>query len=356
MRRCRLSLQNELHKAVFLKRIIRSNFGRPSFPYKLTFAVTYRCNLKCKTCLIWSKEPKPELSFEEIERFFKKSNDFSWIDLTGGEIFLRKDLPDIIETILSNCRSLCILHFPTNGQLTKSVIKIAEKIHSAGRAVPIITVSIDGPENIHNQIRGADDAWKKAVETFEGLKKLGLGHVYIGYTISEYNIGRIDETFSAIKNIYHDLTYDDIHINFFHTSEHYLNNVSLDPANVRSITEEYRELGKRRGKKRIKNILEKQYVKMIPRYLSTKKMPVRCQALRSTLFLNPYGDIYPCSIYDRKIANIRDIDYDLKRLWNSKDKVTDTREDILHQRCNGCWTPCEAYPSLLGSLIARREA
>ncbi len=343
--------ESGLHKAVLMKRILRSNFGRPGFPYKLTFAVTYRCNLRCKTCLIWSKEPKPEMDIGEIERFFKKSNDFSWIDLTGGEIFLREDLDGIIDAVLSNCRSLCILHFPTNGQLKDKVLRTAEKIRSAKRVVPIITVSIDGPEDIHNEIRGAAGAWRKAVETFAGLKKMGIGHVYIGYTISRHNTGQIEKTFSAIKDIYTALSLDDLHVNFFHSSRHYFNNTSLNDECTHSIAAEYGRLEKKRGKKRVKDILEKKYMEKIPRYLETGGMPVRCQALRSTLFLDPYGDIYACSIYDRKVANIRGIDYDLKKLWNSAGEIDDIREEIRDKRCGGCWTPCEAYPSLLGSLL-----
>ncbi|MBL7071040.1 MAG: radical SAM protein [Candidatus Omnitrophica bacterium] len=339
-----------LPKALFLNRIIRSNFGRPSFPYKLTFAVTYRCNLRCKTCLIWSKEPKQELSLDEISEFFKRSNGFSWVDLTGGEIFLREDLPEIIDIILSNCRSLCILHFPTNGQLTEKALMAAEKIRNDSRAAPVVTVSIDGPEGIHNRIRGSENAWKKAVDTFIELKKSGLRHVYIGYTISEFNIGKIDETFLEIKNLYPLLNYNDIHANLFHTSQHYLNNSSIDAPKNDLVLEEYGYLQKKRRNKKLKYILEKRYFAMAPRYLATKKMPVKCQALGSSFFLDPYGDIYPCSIFDRKISNIRDIGYDLKKIWNNGEKLADTRNDILNKNCDGCWTPCEAYPSLLGSL------
>lgn len=342
--------RNKLNNAIFLKRVLHSNFRRPSFPYKLTFAVTYHCNLKCKTCLIWSKEPSEELGIDEIGCFFRKSNGFSWVDLTGGEIFLRPDLLEIVDLIVRNCRSLAILHFPTNGQLADKIVSVAEKIRRMKGAVPVITVSIDGPEDVHNRIRGSNDSWKKAVEAFCALKKSDFRHVYIGYTISQHNIGKIDEAYSAIKNIYRDLTFDDIHVNFFHTSQHYLNNTSSGFPSEDSIRAEYEGLQRKRRKGSLKGILEEQYFSLIPQYLSSKKMPIKCQALRTTLFMDPYGDIYPCSIYSKRIANIRDVGYDLKKLWNSKDMTADALNDILYQKCDGCWTPCEAYPSLLGSL------
>ena len=97
------------------RNILRSNFGRLPFPYKLTFAITYRCNYRCRICNIWKRDPAEELTLDEFERFFKKSNGFNWIDFTGGEVWLRKDFTGIIEAAIRNCRNLLMLHFPTYG-------------------------------------------------------------------------------------------------------------------------------------------------------------------------------------------------------------------------------------------------
>src|SRR5262245_26332296 len=95
------------------KNILASNTGRLSFPYKLTFVVTYWCNYRCKTCNIWQKTPKDELTLDEITEFFRKSNRFNWIDFTGGEVWLRKDFVGIVEAALRHCRNLVLIHFPT---------------------------------------------------------------------------------------------------------------------------------------------------------------------------------------------------------------------------------------------------
>jgi hypothetical protein len=39
----------------------------------------------------------------------------------------------------------------------------------------------------------------------------------------------------------------------------------------------------------------------------------------------------------------------LKGLWDSE-KRRDLRTDVVEERCTHCWTPCEAYPSILGNL------
>lgn len=351
IRKLPLLLTNEIQKIKFVNRIFLSNLRLNPFPYKLTFAITYRCNLKCKTCLIWSKEGREELNLKEIEVFFKKSNSFSWVDLTGGEIFMRPDLPDIIDAVLGNCRSLSVLHFPTNGLLTEKIITAADKIHKRNRVVLVITVSIDGPEKIHNKIRGSEDSWNAAVNTFVGLKGLGIRHAYIGYTISRHNMGEAAKLYLEIKKIYPKLKYDDIHINFFHASPHYLNNAGLEPPSEHEIIKEIREIQLKKRKKLIKTMLEEKYFRMAPQYLRFKKMPVRCQALGASVFIDPCGDIYPCSIYARKIANIRDINYDIGKLWNSSGMTAGVRKEIVNNKCGGCWTPCEAYPAILGSIF-----
>lgn len=55
-----------------------SNMNLLNYPYKLSFAITYMCNGRCKICGIWKKykekpsKIKEELSLEEIERIFEK--------------------------------------------------------------------------------------------------------------------------------------------------------------------------------------------------------------------------------------------------------------------------------------------
>lgn len=336
---------------LMFKRIFLSNFLRLKFPYKLTFALTYRCNLRCKTCFIWKREQKDGLSIYEIEQFFKKSNFFSWIDLTGGEIFLREDLLKIFEIIFRYCRKLCLLHFPTNGYLTEKIINIVKEIRKyKGNIILVITVSMDGPENINNEIRGSKDAWMNSLITFIRLKELGLKFVYLGYTLSKYNSGSLKDMLTELRKYYQHINYNDIHINIAHISEHYFNNTLLDLMPEEGVIAEDILNFRRIKNISIKNFLERSYLSVNIGNLYSKQMPLRCQALGSSCFIDPYGNIYPCIIFDKRISNIRDIDYNLYKFWK-EGSVTALRQEILDKKCPGCWTPCEAYPAILGSIF-----
>lgn len=347
-----------IKKYAFLaKNILRANLWRPDRPYKLTFALTSKCNYRCQTCNIWQKPPQDELSPAEIERLFKKAPGFSWIDLTGGEVFLRKDFLEIVEIILANCPHLLLLHFPTNGYLTETIVSAVDKIAKWKPEKLILTISMDGDEQVNDQIRGIAGGWKRQIETFKRLREIPGARTVLGMTVSALNAGQFAKAFAAAKNEYPPLEYDDFHINIAHLSPHYYGNASADfiSGSEKAMAETVENyLHERKFPLDPVSYLEKQYLQRVGKYLQTKKTPVRCQALRSSCFLDASGGVYPCSMYDSYLGNIREWDYDLLALWNSEVSRR-LQKEIWEFNCPQCWTPCEAYQSILGSLLRRNH-
>jgi len=75
-------------------RLARAGLCSPGSPLVLTFSITNRCNSRCKTCNIWKipAEESEELSLDEIELIFKSMDKLYFLNISGGEPFLRKDL------------------------------------------------------------------------------------------------------------------------------------------------------------------------------------------------------------------------------------------------------------------------
>jgi MoaA/NifB/PqqE/SkfB family radical SAM enzyme len=216
--------------------ILASNLGRAGFPYKLTFVTTYACNYRCKTCNIWERKPRGELSLEEIRHFFEKSNRFNWIDFTGGEPWLRKDFPEIVEAALDHCSSLLLVHYPTNGYLTKQVVDGTRRIMERRPKKLIITVSTDGDEAVNDEIRGVKGGWKRQIETYRQLREIPGVDVVLGMTLSSLNVREYERAFSAAKAECPWLTPRDFHVNIVHESGHYYDNANV--AGLRDRTEE----------------------------------------------------------------------------------------------------------------------
>jgi radical SAM protein with 4Fe4S-binding SPASM domain len=98
------------------------------------------------------------------------------------------------------------------------------------------------------------------------------------------------------------------------------------------------------------NVLEREYLKRVRKYLETGKTPMRCHAMRSSCFIDSWGNVFPCTIYDKKIGSLRDVDYDLEKIWNS-DEAARVQQEIWEYKCPQCWTPCEAYQSIMGNFL-----
>ena len=334
------------------KNIAISNITRVPFPYKLTYAITYRCNYRCKTCNIWQRKPENELTFEQIRTFFKKSNRFSWIHLTGGEIFLRNDLYEVVDVIMEECPNLLMLNFPTNGFLTDRIVATVEKIAALKPPKLFITVSMDGDEALNDEIRGVKGGWRRQIETFKQLHEITGVDVALGMTLSPYNADQFQRTFDAAKHECEWMTHDDFHINIYHTSAYYGNeNRPLSPQENERLIQEvdsYRRL--RRLQLHPVSFLEHRYLAYIPKYIRTGQTPIRCHALRSSCFMEPLGDVYPCSMYARVLGNVRDCDYVLSRIWLA-DETQKVQQEIWRYHCPQCWTPCEAYQSIWGDFL-----
>ena len=339
------------------RNILRSNFGRLDFPYKLTFPITDRCNSKCLMCGIWKRKPKNELTLEEIRKFFANSNRFSWIDLTGGEVFMREDFFEIVETILRECRNLFLLHFPTNGLLTDRIVTNVHKIQKLKTCKIIITVSMDGYEELNDEIRGVPGGWKKQMETFIQLYEIPGVHVVLGMTLSPYNYNGFRETFTAAKGIFPKLKYKDFHVNIAHVSNHYYNNQQLQENYFpgQEVATEIAQYMKYRGLPLSPvGFLEWQYLRRVKDFMLSRKTPLRCHAMHSSCFLDPQGNVYPCAMYGSNMGNLRDHNYDIAEIWHS-DRCKKIQTEIWNFNCPQCWTPCEAYQSIFGNLFAHRN-
>ncbi len=340
--------------AALAARALEANIRRPAFPFKLTFCITYWCNYKCQTCNIWKMKPRDELSLEEIQRFFRKSNRFLWVDVTGGEVSLRKDFPDVCEAIVDNCKNLMLLHFPTNGYLTDKIVEYTREIARMGAEKLIVTISTDGDEAMNDTIRGVEGGWRRQIETFRRLREIPGVEVVLGMTLSAANVDHFPDAFAAAKREIPDLDHRDYHVNIVHESDHYFGNAPLGVrGNVSTealarATEQYAEL--RGGGLHPVNILEREYLKRVRQYLETGKTPMRCHSLKSSCFIDSWGHVYPCTIYDRKVGSLREVDFDLTKIWNSP-AATDLQKEIWDYNCPQCWTPCEAYQTIMGNFL-----
>jgi MoaA/NifB/PqqE/SkfB family radical SAM enzyme len=328
---------------------LASNIVRPSFPFKLTFAVTYNCDSRCATCGIWRKKSRGEMTLAEIREFFKINNGFRWVGITGGEPFLRKDLADICAA-LKESSPLATLTITTNSLRPETIVREARKIKKLGIERFILTLSCDGPGKVHDRIRGRKGNFEKLCKIYSTLRKEQDSHfkLFFGMTLSPLNVGEFEPLYRELHRRFPEIGYDKIHVNLFHSSEHFYGNRNLAGLWKEKAGKEIREIGKKRRFSPIDpmGFLEKKYLKGAEKFLVTGKSPIPCAACSSSIFLDPYGNVYPCTIWNRNLGKIAD----LRKAWNSPEFRT-TAEMARKLECPNCWTPCEAYQSIAGNLL-----
>jgi MoaA/NifB/PqqE/SkfB family radical SAM enzyme len=338
-------------------RVIRSNMGLKFKPYKLNFAITYRCNSRCKTCSIWKKRPKNELTLKEIEQIAEKNNYFPWISLTGGEPFLRKDIDKIAKVFYKNSDDFFLLNIPTNGSLVETVVKKIKSFVKTGIPRIIITVSLEGPRDIHNYVRGVPNAWTNAMKTYKEIEKMGKRYnavdVFFGLTISPFNVGRFLETYASVKKTIPEAKATDFHINLYHTSEHFYGNdckIKNFLEYKKKTTKEIKVIEKMKGFNIFSPVkcLERSYLKLSKEYVKRGKTPLQCRTIDTSCFLDPFGNVYPCTIFNRRLGNVRDCDYDLTPILKNSESRR-AKKVIKEMKCPNCWTPCEAYQMILSN-------
>jgi MoaA/NifB/PqqE/SkfB family radical SAM enzyme len=334
--------------------ILGANVRSPSLPYKVTFVATYHCNFRCQMCSIWEKKSVNEMTPAEVAQFFTRWPQFRWVHMTGGELFMRRDLDDVIAAIQQSCKSLFLLNFPTTGWFGDKTMAVVEKTLQRGVGRLMTTISIDGPKAMHEELRGLPGSWDRGIETFRrlrGIKRPNFQAV-VGMTLMEKNANHVDATIAAIREVIPDFKRTELHLNIGHESGHYFANLGRGLSShhteiLAAVERHRRENGKSLHPVKF---LEDRYQALIARYYETGKSPLPCTALSSSCFIDAYWNLYPCSIWDEKIGNLRDVGFDLQTMWDGH-RRRELRDDVVGERCSHCWTPCEAYPTILGNLF-----
>ncbi len=338
---------------------LKSNIATLSMPYALNFAMTYECNSRCKTCNIWTiHRKKEELTLDEIKIFAKNNNTFRWVRLTGGEPLLREDIIDIAKAFIDNSKDMYVMMMAVNSLINKDkIISTVKAILDLGVPRLSITVSLDGYRELHDQIRGIPGNYNRAIEVYKALSELKKQypnlHRAFGYTISKYNEGKFEDTYQGVRKDIPDIKYDDFHVNIAHSSANYYQNPEMGDIRPGKVyPDEIRQLIKNREPAFDQiHMIEDVYLKKSIEYARTGVTPMDCKSLNASIFLDPYGNLYPCTMWYHKITNVRDIDYDLRKMWNTKESE-DLRKDIKAKKCPNCWTPCEAHQSIVGNVTS----
>ncbi len=162
-------LRNRLRVATLrFERTHLSGFSR--FARGLTFRLTWACNLRCKMCRYAQNgnvctSPSDALPLDAWTSVVDDVSRFRpYISLTGGEPLIYPHTEALIRYIRER-HMRCTL--TTNATL------LAERAPALMAAPPdMLIVSLDGPRDVHDAVRGQRRAYERAVEGIAAVRKL----------------------------------------------------------------------------------------------------------------------------------------------------------------------------------------
>lgn len=172
-------------------------------PLVINFNATEVCNSSCTMCNIWKNKQGVELTSLELQSALsdKLFSKVQHIGITGGEPTLRKDLPQMCESIISALPSLkgvsmitnCIDYETVILQITalKNICKYFKKDFS-------VMVSLDGVGDVHDQVRGIKGNFEATTKVIAWLKEQSISFAF-GATISKINASQVDNLLFYVK-------------------------------------------------------------------------------------------------------------------------------------------------------------
>lgn len=357
-----LSQLSHLSWSVMKGWLCRQGLSSPPNPINVTFSVTRRCQSRCKTCFIWkecsSTETDEDINLETIERLFRSIGWTYFFNVSGGEPFLRKDLPEIVSLACRHLRP-AVIHIPTNAILperiessTRRILEIIEK--EAPGTVLSIKPSFDGIGQQHDEIRGIPGNFEKLLETLHRLNALRETHKYlhvgVGTVVSRYNQNSLDEIIAYAGKLGVDTYINEVaeeREEFFNLGsgitpdgESYARIMDIFKENVRSRLKNMKLLS------RVTTAMRIVYYDLAAEILKQNKQVIPCYAGILNVHINSDGGIWPCAVlaYKGEMGKV-DGDEGFLDIWNSK-QAKKIRRDIKAGKC-ACPLANQAYSNIL---------
>ncbi len=264
--------------------------GRP-VPVAVRWNLLDRCINRCAYCNIWGNSATSELPTEIIKRGLAelKSLGTVHVSFSGGEPLLRKDIGELVS---------CAAELGLAPSMNSSGYMLHKRIDQLA-GLELLKISLDGPEEIHDLVRGRKGAFAAAIEAAE-LASRRLKKISFSTTITRFNVHHLPQileiaegfgcvvAFQPVKDLYRGVE---------NVGELAPDAIDMRDA-VAWLTDQ-----KRGGNRSIRNSLaELKYISDWPNY-----PPLECSAGKVFIMIDSDGTILPCDrvSYATPLPNIR---------------------------------------------------
>ena len=291
--------------------------------------LTYRCNAKCNMCEVWKHPTKPseEIGLDVIE----KLPEMFFANITGGEPFIRQDLPEIVETLRKKAKRIVI---STNGYFTDRIIALCKQYPDVG-----IRISIEGLPKTNDEIRKIPDGFDRGLRTLLELRVMRIKDIGFGMTVQDINYHDLLPLYQLAKGLGYEFATATLH------NSHYFHKLDNKIEDKERVCDEFRKLIKLLlQSKRPKDWFRAYFNYGLINYIKGNKRLLPCEMGKDGFFLDPYGDVLACNGMDKKesMGNLREQSWD--EIWDSE-RAEEIRQMVKNCEKN-CWMIGSASPAI----------
>jgi radical SAM protein with 4Fe4S-binding SPASM domain len=282
-------------------------------------------------CNIWENptEKSREITPEEIKRLPR----VKFINLTGGEPFIREDLDKIVEICLTKSPRVVI---STSGWFEDRIIALAKQFPETG-----IRISIEGMSCKNDELRGRSGGFDKGLRTLLTLKDMGLKDIGFGCTVSNNNSADMLSLYQLSRSLGLEFATAAFHNSYyFHKDDNVITNKAEVCGNFEKL------VNMQLKENHLKSWFRAFFNMGLISYIEGNRRMLPCEAGLVNFFVEPYGDVYPCNGLEKRywqesMGNIRETP-NFQEIWEGA-QAQKVREMV--RKCpKNCWMVGTASP------------
>lgn len=307
-------LQDKIHKKA----------EKAKIPLAVHFDLTFRCNLHCIHCYLPESDRYPasgyklelktrnraELNREEIFNVLDQLAQCGtlFLNFSGGEIFIRRDILDIIEYARKKKFSVSLM---TTGTIRFNE-KVVDRLASIGIQAVDISLYSTEPE-IHDAVTRTSGSFHKTIKAIEMLKEREI-KLRLKCPLMKVNVRDFKNVVALAESHGTDWILDP------NITER--RNGDKEPTYLRIDEGELRQFyfymlqRSNDGKKERPNGCP-------PDRCETPLNEAPCSASHSSCYISPYGDVQPCIEIPILCGNLRDRSF--KEIWENSEEILKVR-------------------------------
>lgn len=302
----------------------------------LSVITTYRCDSRCSMCHIWKNPTHPDYEVD-IETLSKLPGGFDYLNITGGEPTIRKDLIDICRTLRPKTKTLEISTNGLHGNVLEPIVREFPDIK--------IRISVEGFEATNNRIRGERNGFARKVQTMKSLIAAGGQDLGFATTFQDENIDEVVDLYRMAQGLNVEFATSALHNAFqFHKNDNYIYDRIRVAKRVEGlITEMLRSWS-------VKNMF-RAYMNLglIAKILGQNRLHA-CTQGTDSVFIDPWGDVYACNVRnDLLMGNLHEQNWE--DVYDGE-RATAVRQQVATCPQN-CWMVSSAKTAIRNRHIAK---